>query len=301
MTVTLAYLAFSETRSLVQLGGAALVLAAAVLLSVRGRPARVAGRRLGSVRRDGRARRGVPRPAGLRPAVGGLPRGPLRGDGRAAAARQPVFYAPSIDYHVVTRYADVEAVFADPDTFSAAAAQLPLVALEAEARRILLDGGHKPQPSMVSLDPPEHTRLRRPTARAFSAAPRRRDGAARAGDPRRAARRDRPGARRSTSSRRSPSRCRPPSCSRFIGVPPADYEQLKAWCGSRATSPGAGPRRRAGRARAQHDGLPALPARARGGEGAARAPTTSPARCWPSTTRTRTRSPTRRSPRSCSR
>ena len=40
VTVTLAYLAFDETLSLVQLGGAALVLAAAVLLSVRARPAR---------------------------------------------------------------------------------------------------------------------------------------------------------------------------------------------------------------------------------------------------------------------
>jgi len=43
VTVTLAYLAFDETLSLLQLGGAALVLAAAVLLSVRARPARVAG------------------------------------------------------------------------------------------------------------------------------------------------------------------------------------------------------------------------------------------------------------------
>ena len=40
VTVTLAYLAFDETLSLLQLGGAALVLAAAVLLSVRARPAR---------------------------------------------------------------------------------------------------------------------------------------------------------------------------------------------------------------------------------------------------------------------
>ena len=39
----------------------------------------------------------------------------------------PVFYAPSIDYYVVTRYADVESVFLDPGTSSAAAAQLPLV------------------------------------------------------------------------------------------------------------------------------------------------------------------------------
>jgi cytochrome P450 len=52
------------------------------------------------------------------------------------------------------------------DSYSAAAAQLPLVELDPEARQILLDGGNRPQPSMVSLDPPVHTRLRRPTARA---------------------------------------------------------------------------------------------------------------------------------------
>ena len=80
----------------------------------------------------------------------------------------PVFYAPSIDYYVVTRYADIEAVFLDHETYSAAPAQLPLVPLVPEAVQILLGGGHRPQPSMVSLDPPAHTRLRSPTARAFT-------------------------------------------------------------------------------------------------------------------------------------
>ena len=83
-------------------------------------------------------------------------------------AEAPVFYAPSIDYYVVTRYADVVEVFQDPATYSAAAAQLPLVPLVPEAQQILLAGGHKPQPSMVSLDPPAHGRLRRPAARAFA-------------------------------------------------------------------------------------------------------------------------------------
>ncbi len=81
---------------------------------------------------------------------------------------QPVFFAPSIGYYVLTRYADIEQVFADPATYSAAPAQAPLVPLVPEAQRILLAGGHKPQPSMVSLDEPEHARLRKPAARAFS-------------------------------------------------------------------------------------------------------------------------------------
>jgi cytochrome P450 len=79
-----------------------------------------------------------------------------------------VFYAPALDYHVVTGYEEIERVFLDHETFSAAAAQLPLVRLEPEAARILLAGGHEPQPSMVSLDEPEHRRLRDPTVRALT-------------------------------------------------------------------------------------------------------------------------------------
>jgi cytochrome P450 len=41
------------------------------------------------------------------------------------AREAPVFYAPAIDYYVVTRYEDIEAIFLDHETFSAAAAQLP--------------------------------------------------------------------------------------------------------------------------------------------------------------------------------
>jgi cytochrome P450 len=74
----------------------------------------------------------------------------------------PVFFAPSIGYYVITRYADIEAVFGDPAAYSAAAAQAPLVPLVAEAQRILLAGGHRPAPTMVSLDEPDHARLRKP-------------------------------------------------------------------------------------------------------------------------------------------
>jgi cytochrome P450 len=81
---------------------------------------------------------------------------------------QPIFFAPSIGYYVLTRYADIEQVFQDPASYSAAVAQAPLAPLVPEAQQILLAGGHKPQPSMVSLDEPEHARLRKPAARAFS-------------------------------------------------------------------------------------------------------------------------------------
>jgi hypothetical protein len=46
---------------------------------------------------------------------------------------------------VVTRYADVEQDLLDPQTYSAATAQLPLVPLVPTALKILAEGGHRPQ------------------------------------------------------------------------------------------------------------------------------------------------------------
>jgi cytochrome P450 len=51
------------------------------------------------------------------------------------SAEAPVFFAPSIGYYVVTRYADIEQVFGDPATYSAAVAQAPLVPLTEDPRR----------------------------------------------------------------------------------------------------------------------------------------------------------------------
>ena len=81
---------------------------------------------------------------------------------------QPIFYAPAIDYYVLTSYDDIAAVFRDPASYSAAVAQAPLGPITEQAQKIRWGAGHKPQPSMVSLDEPEHARLRKPTARAFS-------------------------------------------------------------------------------------------------------------------------------------
>jgi len=80
----------------------------------------------------------------------------------------PIFFAPSIGYYVVTRYRDIEAVFHDATSYSAAVVQAPLVEVVAEAQQLLQTGGLTTKPTMVSLDGSAHTRLRRPTARAFS-------------------------------------------------------------------------------------------------------------------------------------
>ena len=149
-------------------------------------------------------------------------------------AGEPVFYAPSIDYYVVTRYADIEEVFLDPEAYSAAPAQRPLVQLVPEAAQILLAGGHQPQPSMVSLDQPAHTRLRAPTARAFT--PRRVEQM----EPRIRATVDQllnsidpstPFDLVSTLSFPLPATI----IFSFVGIPERDWPQLKEWCGHRAT------------------------------------------------------------------
>jgi cytochrome P450 len=151
----------------------------------------------------------------------------------ATVREQPVFYAPSLDYYVVTRHADIAAVFRDVVTYSAAAAQLPLVALEPEASRILLDGGHRPQPSMVSLDQPEHTRLRRPATRAFTAA------RVQAMAPEIQERVDAllDNVADETAFDLVEALCFPlPADTIFslMGVPREDYPRLRTWCGSRA-------------------------------------------------------------------
>jgi cytochrome P450 len=154
--------------------------------------------------------------------------------GELPLAEQPIFFAPALGYYVVTRYADIEAVFLDPGAYSAGAAQLPLVPLVEEAGRILLAGGHKPQPSMVSLDPPAHTRLRRPTARAFT--------------PRRVAEME-PRIHATVDALLDAVDPAAPFdlvdaltfplpatiVFSFMGVPEDDWPRLRAWCGSRAS------------------------------------------------------------------
>jgi hypothetical protein len=144
----------------------------------------------------------------------------------------PVFFAPSIGYYVVTRYEDVDRIFLDKEAFSAAPAQLPLVQLVPEATRILFEGGHKPQPSMVSLDEPEHTRLRSPTGRAFT--PKRVADL----EPRiRETVRDLLDAVDPTQPFDVVAQLTRPlpltMIFRFMGVPPQDWEQLRTWGGNR--------------------------------------------------------------------
>lgn len=83
-------------------------------------------------------------------------------------AETPAFYAPSIDMWVITRAADIEGIFRDPTTFSAAIAQDPVFPLGDEAKAVLRDGGFGAAPVMSNLDPPEHERIRKHNMKAFS-------------------------------------------------------------------------------------------------------------------------------------
>jgi cytochrome P450 len=64
----------------------------------------------------------------------------------------PVHWVPALDAYLVTRYDDIAALLRDPETFSSIAMRRQGPGREAEAR-----GGN----SVITADPPEHTRLRR--------------------------------------------------------------------------------------------------------------------------------------------
>jgi len=81
----------------------------------------------------------------------------------------PVAYAPAIDMWTVTQYEDIDAIFHDPHTFSAAIAQSPLDPIDPRAQAILDEGGFRPLAVMSNLDLPEHARIKAHTSRAFSA------------------------------------------------------------------------------------------------------------------------------------
>jgi cytochrome P450 len=80
----------------------------------------------------------------------------------------PVFYAPKIDFWVVSRYEDIMRIVKDPETFSNARVQEPLYPLTPEALENLKKGV-RVVPTTSTADPPLHRRTRKHASRAFSA------------------------------------------------------------------------------------------------------------------------------------
>ena len=143
----------------------------------------------------------------------------------------PVAYAPAIDMWTVTDYDDVDAIFKDPYTFSAAIAQSPLDPIAPEAQAIL-DEGFRPLAVMSNLDLPDHARIKAHTSRAFSA--------------RRISKMETVVRERATAMVEALPATGTvdlvaelafplPAVTIFkmIGFPDADLEMLKSWCGNR--------------------------------------------------------------------
>jgi cytochrome P450 len=86
----------------------------------------------------------------------------------ALRADEPVMFDERIDCWVVTRYADIKAVFADWATFSSENAQAPVRERGREAARIMADGGFTAYSGLSARVPPEHTRIRKAVAKAFT-------------------------------------------------------------------------------------------------------------------------------------
>lgn len=80
----------------------------------------------------------------------------------------PVFYSPDIDYWIITRYADIKAIFRDHETYSAANTIAPIVPFADAVQRMLAVGDYRPEPVLSNNVPPGHTRIRALVNRLFT-------------------------------------------------------------------------------------------------------------------------------------
>ncbi|WP_033293979.1 cytochrome P450 [Amycolatopsis jejuensis] len=86
----------------------------------------------------------------------------------ALRAGEPVMYDERIGCWVVSRYDDVKAVFEDWHTFSSENAQAPVRERGPQAKQIMADGGFTAYSGLSARVPPEHTRIRKVAAKAFT-------------------------------------------------------------------------------------------------------------------------------------
>jgi cytochrome P450 len=78
-----------------------------------------------------------------------------------AREEAPVFYSERLGYWVVSRHADIKAVFDNWQVFSSKNAQAPLRPMGALGRKIMSDGGFTAYSGLSARIPPEHTRIRK--------------------------------------------------------------------------------------------------------------------------------------------
>ncbi|HXR26214.1 MAG TPA: cytochrome P450 [Candidatus Binataceae bacterium] len=86
---------------------------------------------------------------------------------RRARDEMPVFYSERFDLWVVTRYEDIVRILKDPAGFSSAQSLAVDTAVAPEVQAVL-DSGYPATPTMVTADPPVHTRFRELVSKAFT-------------------------------------------------------------------------------------------------------------------------------------
>lgn len=86
---------------------------------------------------------------------------------RAQRAEDPVFFSPAIGMWVATRYSDIEGVLRQPDLFSSENALMGSLSAEVVAK---LNGEVPMSATLIGMDRPDHTRLRRIINAAFTPA-----------------------------------------------------------------------------------------------------------------------------------
>jgi cytochrome P450 len=83
-------------------------------------------------------------------------------------AEAPVFYDKTIGYWIVSRYADIKAVFEDWRNFSAENAQAPMRPLCATAKQVLEKADFSAYSGLSARVPPDHTRIRKAVSSVFT-------------------------------------------------------------------------------------------------------------------------------------
>ncbi len=145
----------------------------------------------------------------------------------------PVFYSRKLGYLVVTRMADVSAIFLNPETFGSQNVQDPVFPLGHGAQSVVSAPDFNPVAVMSNRQPPDHGRIRSHTKQGFSNRRMRilepyirsrshalADKLLAAGSPADFA---------SLFAHRLPGE----TIFRFIGFPSSDDEQLMEWCSDR--------------------------------------------------------------------
>jgi cytochrome P450/nitrite reductase/ring-hydroxylating ferredoxin subunit len=84
-----------------------------------------------------------------------------------ARNEMPIFYSERFDLWVVTRYDDIAAILKDPARFSSAQSLAVDTGVDPQVQAVL-DTGYPATPTMVTADPPVHTRFRQLVSKAFT-------------------------------------------------------------------------------------------------------------------------------------